>query len=110
MFSLQQFVRELRGEREYAEQGRNGITLLLKTDRLRIVLEAAAEGTKIPEHTVEGAAVVQVLDGSLDLVCMDERRVARAGEMVVIPHDRPRSMSGSSDVTFLWTLSLDRVA
>jgi hypothetical protein len=27
--------------------------------------------------------------------------------MVVIPHDRPRSMSAKSDVTFLWTLALE---
>jgi ethanolamine utilization protein EutQ (cupin superfamily) len=46
-------------------------------------------------------------DGELDLVCLDETRVAHAGEMVVIPHDRPRSMSAKSDVTFLWTLALE---
>ena len=103
LFSLAQFARGLRGEREYAEQGRNAITLL-KTEQLSVVLEVAAEGVKIAEHTVPGPAIVHVLDGELDLVCLDETRVAHAGEMVVIPHDRPRSMSAKSDVTFLWTL------
>jgi ethanolamine utilization protein EutQ (cupin superfamily) len=43
----------------------------------------------------------------VDVVCLDEKRVAHAGEMVAIPHDRPRSMSAKSDVTFLWTLALE---
>ena len=103
LFSIAQFARGLRGEREYAEQGRNAITLL-KTEEMSVVLEVAAEGVKIAEHTVPGPAIVHVLDGELDLVCLDETRVAHAGEMVVIPHDRPRSMSAKSDVTFLWTL------
>ena len=106
LFSLGQFVRTLRGEREYVEQGRNGITLL-KTEDLRVVLEVAAEGETIAEHTVPGPAVVHVLEGELDLVCLDETRVAHAGEMVVIPHDRPRSMTAKSDVAFLWTLAME---
>jgi quercetin dioxygenase-like cupin family protein len=106
LFSLSQFARSLRAEREYREQGRNGMTLL-KTEQLRVVLEVAAEGTKIGEHTVPGPAIVQVLDGELDFVCLDETRVAHAGEMVVIPHDRPRSMSAKSDVTFLWTIAME---
>ena len=74
---------------------------------MSVVLEVAAEGVKIAEHTVSGPAIVHVLDGELDLVCLDETRVAHAGEMVVIPHDRPRSMSAKSDVTFLWTLAME---
>jgi ethanolamine utilization protein EutQ (cupin superfamily) len=51
-----------------------------------------------------------VLEGELDLVCLDETRVAHAGEMVVIPHDRPRSIRAKSDVTFLWTLAMEQDA
>jgi quercetin dioxygenase-like cupin family protein len=108
LFSLAQFARELREEREYAEHGRNGIALL-KSDRVRVVLEVAAEGAKIAEHTVEGAAMITVLDGALDVACNDERRVARAGELVVIPHDRPRTITAKSDASFLWTLFAGRM-
>ena len=106
LFSLAQLARALRGEREYVEQGRNGITLL-KTEQLRVLLEVAAEGAKIAEHTVPGPAIVHVLDGELELTCLDETRMAHAGEMVVIPHDRPRSLCAQSDVTFLWTLAIE---
>jgi len=109
LFSLKQFVRELRNDHEYADQGRAGM-ILLKTDRLRVVLEAAAEGTAIGEHTVPGAAVVHVLEGEIDLVCMDTTRAAHAGELVVIPHDRPRSILAKSDAIFLWTLAIEHAA
>jgi len=104
LFSVLQFVRTLRGEPEYREQGRNGVTLL-KTRALRIVLEVAAEGTAIAEHNVQGPAMVHVIDGALELDCLDEKRIAHAGEMVAIPHDRPPSIRAIRDATFVWTLA-----
>jgi quercetin dioxygenase-like cupin family protein len=106
LFSLERFAGKLRAEPEYTENGRNGL-VLLKTPTLSVVLEVAAEGSKFAEHTVLGSALVVVLDGSLQVVCGDEMRVARRGEMVVIPHERPRAMSATSDVCFLWALSLE---
>jgi quercetin dioxygenase-like cupin family protein len=106
LFSLARFARALRAEREYREQGRNAM-ILMKTGQLRVVLEVAAEGAKIAEHVVPGPAIVHVLDGELDLVCLDETRVARAGEIVVIPHDRPRAMAAKSEVAFLWMLAME---
>ena len=106
LFSLEQFARKLRAEPEYAENGRSGL-VLIKTEQLRVVLEVASEGSKFAEHTVLGSATVVVLEGALEITCGDETRVVRAGEMVVIPHDRPRAMSATGDVCFLWTLSLE---
>jgi len=106
LFSLEQFGRRLRAEPEYAENGRNGL-VLIKTEQLRVVLEVAAEGTKFAEHTVLGSAMLVVLSGSLRINCGDETRSVRQGEMVVIPHDRPRAMTATGDVCFLWTLSLE---
>ena len=106
LFSLEELAQSLRSERGYREQGRNGIALH-KTDRLRVVLEVAAEGAEVGEHTVPGPAVVHVLEGELELVCLDETRVARAGEIVSIPHDRPRTITAKVDSSFLWTLAMD---
>jgi quercetin dioxygenase-like cupin family protein len=106
LFPIARFVQALRTEREYVENRRNAV-ILMKTEHLRVVLEVASRDTKIAEHVIEGPAVVYVLEGSLELVCMDATRVAHAGEMVVIPHDRPRSMRAQTDVSFLWALSID---
>jgi quercetin dioxygenase-like cupin family protein len=106
LFSLAHLMQSLRGERPYREQGRNGI-VLLKTDELRVVLEVAAEGTEVSEHTVPGPAMVHVLEGELELACLDETRIARAGEIVTIPHDRPRTIAAKTDTSFLWTFAIE---
>ena len=107
LFSLARLIHTLRSERVYREQRRNGVALL-KTDQLRVVLEVAAEGTEIAEHTVPGPALVHVLEGELELVCLDAIRIAHTGEIVAIPHDRPRTITAKSDASFLWTLAVDR--
>jgi quercetin dioxygenase-like cupin family protein len=106
LFSLTQLARKLREEPEYVANGRAGL-VLLRSESLRALLEVAAEGTRFAEHTVLGAAIVVVLEGALEIVCDDEKRVARAGEMAVIPHDRPRMMCAVERVTFVWVLPLD---
>jgi quercetin dioxygenase-like cupin family protein len=106
LFSLTQLAGKLREEPEYLANGRNGL-VLLRSESLRALLEVAAEGTRFAEHTVLGAAIVVVIEGALEIVCDDEKRVARAGEMAVIPHDRPRMMCALERVTFVWALPLD---
>lgn len=106
LFSLEQLACRLRSEPEFAANGRNGL-VLIKTEQLRVVLEVAAEGTKFAEHTVLGSSMLVVLSGSLRVTCGDETRALRRGEMAVVPHDRPRAMTATGDVSFLWTLSLE---
>jgi len=106
LFALDSIVAELRTESSYRSRGRAGVTLL-KTKQLRVVLEAARQEARIEEHTIEGPAFVQVLEGSLRLASGDETRIAHAGEMVSIPHDQPREMRAEQDSAFLWALSLE---
>jgi len=105
LFSLDKFAAALRQEPEYERNGHNGL-ILIKTEHMRVVLEVAGSGRSISEHTIHGPALVQVIAGSLTFQAGDERRVAHAGEMVVIPHDRPRTIRANEDATFLWALAL----
>lgn len=105
LFALDSMVSVLRTEGAYQVNGHTGVTLL-KTDHLRVVLEAARAGIWIGEHTVEGPTFVHVLEGSLRVLSGDETRIAHAREMVVIPHDRPRDLCADEDSAFLWVLSL----
>lgn len=110
LFALDSMVELLRTEAAYETNGHSGVTLL-KTDHLRVVLEAARAGSRIGEHTLEGPAFVHVLEGSLEVLSGDEKRIAHAGEMAVIPHDRPREVHAQQeDAAFLWVLSLERPA
>jgi quercetin dioxygenase-like cupin family protein len=106
LFSLQKFAAALRQEPDYERNGHNGL-ILMKTEHMRVVLEVARAGSGIGEHTIHGPALVQVIEGSLVFQAGDERRDAHAGEMVVIPHERPRTIRASEDAAFLWALALD---
>jgi len=105
LFSLEKFTTALRQEPEYQRNGHNGL-ILIKTEHMRVVLEVARAGRGISEHTIHGPALVQLIEGSLTFQAGDERRVAHAGEMVVIPHDRPRTICANEDAAFLWALAL----
>lgn len=106
LFALGSMVDVLRTEREYELNGHSGV-ILLKTTHLRVVLEVARKGVRIPEHVIAGPTVIHVLDGSLHVTSQDETRIAHSGEMLVIPHDRPRELRAEGDTAFLWALSLD---
>jgi quercetin dioxygenase-like cupin family protein len=107
LFSLSQLAKSLRARREYSEQGRTAM-ILVKSEHLSVVLEVAAEGAEVAEHSVQGPAVVHVLDGELAISSLDETRIAHGGELVAIPHGRPRSIAVRGDACFLWTISVDR--
>ncbi|MEZ4334749.1 MAG: cupin domain-containing protein [Myxococcota bacterium] len=106
LFALEPMVEQLRAEHAYRVNGHTGVTLL-KNEHLRVVLEAARQDSRIGEHVVDGPSFVHVLDGSLRLACGDETRIAHAGEMVTIPHDRPRDVWAETDASFLWVLALE---
>lgn len=106
LFALDRIVEVMRTEEEYHANGHTGL-ILLKAERLRVVLEVARDGVEIAPHTVHGPTLIQVLEGSLCLSCEDETRIAHAGEMVVIPHDRARTFRAEGAVAFLLALSLE---
>lgn len=106
LFALEEMVEALRGEREYDANGHTGV-ILLKSDRLRVVLEVARDGVAIGNHVVPGPTVVQILQGSLHVTSEEQTRIAHPHEMIVIPHDRPRRLYAEGDAAFLWALSLD---
>jgi quercetin dioxygenase-like cupin family protein len=106
LFALEEMAELLRTEAAYPVNGHTGITLH-KTAHLRILLEVAKEGSRIGEHSVHGPTFIQVLSGALRLTSGDETRIVRAGELVVIPHDRARNMFAEEESSFLLGLSLE---
>jgi len=106
LFALDEMVGVLRTEAAYPVNGHTGVTLL-KTEHLRIILEAARAGTRLERHTVQGPNFVHVISGSLRMEAGDETRIAHAGELVVIPHDRPREVIAEEESAFLLGLSLE---
>jgi quercetin dioxygenase-like cupin family protein len=104
---LAEYVDALRGEREYADHGHTGVTLM-KTEALRVVLEVVRAGEGLGEHVVDGPATVQILEGSLEFQTTSGRFAADAGTLVVLPHGEPRTVEALEESTFLLALSLSQ--
>lgn len=77
---------------------------LLKSPAGSITLFAFDAGEGLSEHTAPFDAVVQVLDGSVDLTIGGERVVARAGETVRMPANVPHALHATERFKMLLTM------
>ena len=105
VFALTDYAEAMRKEREYTQHGHTGV-ILIKTSELRVVLEVAEAGKGMAEHVIRGPATVQILEGSLEFSTRNASFTARAGDMAVLPHDEPRTVTAKEKTTFLLALAL----
>lgn len=104
VFGLRDYVRRLRRERSYAENGHNGV-ILVKTSDFRMLVEVVAAGQGLATHVVRGPASIQVLEGLLEFETTSGSFRASAGDLAVLPHDEPRSVKALEQSAFLLALS-----
>jgi quercetin dioxygenase-like cupin family protein len=78
--------------------------VLARTDGGSVTLFALAAGEGISEHTTPFDALVQVIDGELELVIGGEKIQARAGELVLMPADVPHALAAPGDAKMLLTM------
>ena len=104
VFDLRRMVEGLRGEPEYAANGRNGTTLV-KNAEVRVVLEALREGADLAEHRAPGPITVQVLEGEIQFSVGETVHVLRPGELLVLPTCRPHVVKAAQDSAFLLTIA-----
>jgi quercetin dioxygenase-like cupin family protein len=69
-----------------------------------VTLFAIAAGEGISEHSAPFDALVQVVDGELELVIGGEPVLARSGEMVLMPADIPHALTARQDAKMLLTM------
>lgn len=104
VFGLRDYVRALRGERSYSENGHNGV-ILVKTPDFRMLVEVVAAGDGLATHVVRGPATIHVLEGLLELETTSGSFRVSAGDMAVLPRDEPRSVKALEESAFLLALS-----
>ena len=66
---------------------------LAKRNGGTVTLFAFDQGQSLSEHTVPFEALVQVLDGEVELIIGGETLVAKAGESVLMPADVPHAVN-----------------
>ena len=104
VFSADGLISALRGESEYTRNHHTGITLM-KTNELRVVLEAAEAGATLESHVVRGPATMFVIEGMLEIETQERVYRAVRGDMIVLPRDEPRRIACSEHSAFLLALA-----
>ena len=106
VLELEAVARELRQEPEYQKNGRNGTTLV-KTPRLRQVLEVLRAGARLEEHTAPGPITLQLLHGELRFEAGAEAVPLRAGRLLALAAESPHLVEALQDSTFLLTIEME---
>ncbi len=88
---------------EYAE-GSIVSRILAETPGGTVTLFAFDAGQSLSEHSAPFDAMVQVLDGSVELVIGGKSVPARAGELVVMPANVPHAVRASEQFKMLLTM------
>jgi len=79
---------------------------LLRTGGGSLTLFAFAEGQELSEHTAPFDALVQVLDGRVELTIGGVSVTASAGESVLMPADVPHAVKAVERFKMLLTMLL----
>jgi quercetin dioxygenase-like cupin family protein len=103
VFDIAHDVAALRDEPGYEDNGHNGV-VLLKAPGLRAVLQSAEPDSGMAAHVVHGPAIVQVVEGRVSLRTAETDTPVGAGQIAVIPDDRPRSLIAEERAVFVVTL------
>jgi len=102
---LPEFERQLRAEKAWEKNDRNGITVF-KTDQLTIVLTLLHAGAAIPENKVEGLLTIHVLRGWVRVNTVDGDAELREGQLISFHSGEPHSVTALTEASILiWNYS-----
>ena len=79
---------------------------LVKTDELEVLRLILPAGKRIGTHSAPGEALIQCLEGQVELNLSDGPRQLSAGELVYLPAAEPHSVRADVDSALLVTLLL----
>jgi len=65
---------------------------LIKKEKGTVTVFAFDKGQGLSEHTAPFDALVQVLDGKADVIIDSESNIVEAGEMIIMPADKPHAL------------------
>jgi len=77
---------------------------IAKNDAGTVTLFAFDEGQALSEHSAPFDAIVQVLDGEVELIIGGKSVMTSAGETVVMPKDIPHAVNATKKFKMLLTM------
>ncbi|MCF7809048.1 MAG: cupin domain-containing protein [Candidatus Marinimicrobia bacterium] len=77
---------------------------LLKKKTGTITLFAFAEGQALSEHTAPFDALVQILDGQMEITIGGDPQVVKAGQGIILPANIPHALRAVENAKMLLTM------
>ena len=77
---------------------------LLKKEMGTVTLFAFDESEGLSEHTAPFDAMIQVLDGTLELMLGGQLYTINEGEMIIMPRDVPHALQARTKLKMLLTM------
>lgn len=79
-------------------------TLVDRKGIATITIFSFAQGQGLSEHTAPFDAVVEIVDGAAEITIDGELHTVRAGEMLIMPANKPHSLHGAQPFKMLLTM------
>ncbi len=77
---------------------------VMKKDKGNVTLFAIDQGQQISEHTTPFDAMVCVLDGEAEITISGELFTIKAGEMIVMPENKPHALVAKKSFKMMLTM------
>jgi len=77
---------------------------LLQKEKGSVTMFAFDKGTSLSEHTSPLDAVVQVLEGEVEITVSGKASTVKVGEMLIMPADEPHSLKATEKFKMLLTM------
>lgn len=78
--------------------------IIYKGPNIILTLFALAKGQSIAEHTTPFDALVQVLEGTVELTIGNEKKAVAAGNSIIMPATVPHALFATTDYKMLLTM------
>ncbi len=62
------------------------------------------KGQGLSEHTAPFDAMVQIIDGEAEIMIEDKKYIVKAGEMIIMPADKPHALDANEKFKMILTL------
>lgn len=97
---LPDFIRQLREEKTWEKNDRNGITVF-KTSHLTMVLTVMHEKAMIRDNRVDGLFTLQVLEGTLRVTTIDGDFELKEKQLISLHSNEPHTIEAVTEAAFL---------
>lgn len=77
---------------------------IIKKDTGTVTIFAFDEGQGLSEHTAPFDALVQVIDGAVEIVISGEKHLLQAGEMIIMPAHEPHALKAVQKFKMMLTM------